>query len=179
MTASIRDISVRRLDGTPASLGDFDSKVLLIVNVASKCGLTPQYDGLEKLYEEYRDRGFSVLGFPCNQFAGQEPGSAAEIEEFCRLTYGVAFPLFEKIDVKGPRQHPLYALLTAAQPVRRTGTVQPKVDPAANPADVRWNFEKFLVDRGGAVIGRFDPAVLPEDAMIVSMIETELARGAA
>jgi glutathione peroxidase len=177
MTTSICDIPLRRLDGTRASLGAYAGSVLLIVNVASKCGLTPQYEGLEKLYETYRDRGFAVLGFPCNQFAGQEPGTASEIEEFCRTTYGVAFPLFEKIDVKGPAQHPLYRHLTHAQPVRIVGDAPPKA--GADAIDVRWNFEKFVVSRDGQVVGRFDPAVLPEDGRVVAMIEKELARAAA
>jgi glutathione peroxidase len=129
------------------------------VNVASKCGNTPQYAGLQALYDKYSDRGFTVLGFPCNQFFGQEPGTAEQIQEFCTLNYGVTFPLFAKLDVKGDKQHPLYALLTESP------------DDAGKAGNVTWNFEKFLVGRDGRVLRRFRPKVLPEDPRVVEAIE--------
>ncbi len=174
MATPLYDIPLTRIDGKPATLGEYQGDVLLIVNVASKCGLTPQYDGLEKLYAEHRAEGLDVLGFPCNQFAGQEPGTEAEIAEFCRLTYGVQFPMFSKLDVKGPAQHPLYAALVAARPKR---TLSPAIDnPPPPEGDVRWNFEKFLVSRDGRVVGRFDPKVTPDDPVLVDAVEAELAK---
>ena len=161
MTASLYDIPLKRIDGKPATLADYEGCVLLIVNVASKCGLTPQYDGLEKLYAERKAEGFDVLGFPCNQFAGQEPGSEAQIEEFCRLTYGVKFPMFSKLDVNGPTRHPLYEALIAAQPA---------------DGDIRWNFEKFLIARNGEVVARFAPKTPPEDPSLVQAIAAEIAK---
>ena len=162
MTASIFDIPLTTLDGSPASLAEYKGKVLLIVNVASKCGLTPQYEGLEKLHEQYASRGFEVLGFPCNQFMGQEPGTAEEIREFCDTTYHVTFPLFEKIDVNGAQQHPLYAEL------------EQTADADGEAGDVKWNFEKFLVSPKGEVVGRFRPQVTPEDPSLVAAIEAQL-----
>jgi glutathione peroxidase len=156
---SIYDVPVRSLHGNPASLRDFEGNVLLVVNVASKCGLTPQYTGLENLQEKYADRGFNVLGFPCNQFGGQEPGSAEEIETFCSTTYGVTFPLFEKIDVNGEQRHPLYNALTQV------------ADGEGHTGDIRWNFEKFLIDREGNVVQRFSPLVEPESDELTSAIE--------
>jgi len=156
---SVYDIPVRSLDGTEASLRDYKDKVLLIVNVASKCGLTPQYTGLEKLHEKFADRGFAVLGFPCNQFGEQEPGSADEIATFCSASYGVTFPLFEKNDVNGPDRQPLYDVLT------------PLADGEGNTGDIRWNFEKFLVDRNGEPVQRFSPLVEPESDELVEAIE--------
>jgi glutathione peroxidase len=161
LTASLYDLPLKRIDGTPATLADYKGDVLLIVNVASKCGLTPQYDGLEKLYAEHKDEGFDVLGFPCNQFMGQEPGSEAEIAEFCRLTYGVEFPMFAKIDVNGPNRHPLYKALIDAQPA---------------DGDIRWNFEKFLVSRDGDVVARFAPKTPPEDPTLVAAIAAEISK---
>jgi glutathione peroxidase len=158
---SIYDHPVTALDGSDADLHDYEGKVALVVNVASKCGLTPQYEGLEKLQKTYGDQGFTVLGFPCNQFLGQEPGTSEEIATFCSTTYGVTFPMFEKIDVNGDEQHPLYAELTQVE----------DADGAAG--DVQWNFEKFLVAPGGAVT-RFRPGVEPEDPAIVSAIEANL-----
>ena len=158
---SIYDHPVRALDGSDADLHDHEGKVALIVNVASKCGLTPQYEGLEQLQKTYGDRGFTVLGFPCNQFLGQEPGSSEEIATFCSVTYGVTFPMFEKIDVNGDDQHPLYAELTQVE------------DAEGAAGDVQWNFEKFLVTPGGEVI-RFRPGVVPEDPAIVGAIEANL-----
>jgi glutathione peroxidase len=159
---TVHDIAVKTLDGRPASLGDLAGTTLLVVNVASQCGLTPQYAGLQRLQEQYAERGFAVLGFPCNQFGEQEPGSAEEIGEFCAENYGVGFPMFEKIEVNGPGRHPLYAELTAT----------PDADGQAG--DVQWNFEKFLVGPDGSVIGRFRPLTEPEDPTLVAAIEASL-----
>jgi glutathione peroxidase len=159
---SIYDIPLHTLSGEAASLADFEGKTLLIVNVASKCGLTPQYGGLEALQKTYAPRGFSVVGFPCNQFAGQEPGSAEEIQTFCSTTYGVTFPLFEKIDVNGEDRSPVYAELTTV------------ADAEGYSGDIRWNFEKFLVAPDGTVT-RFAPQVTPEDPTLVSAIEASLS----
>jgi glutathione peroxidase len=172
MTAPVHEIAARRIDGTDATLADYAGEVLLVVNVASKCGKTKQYDGLEKLYATYKDRGFSVLGFPCNQFGSQEPGSEDQILEFCRSTYGVDFPMFAKIAVKGRNQHPLYKLLVEAQPER----IVPPDKEAKPGADIRWNFEKFLVCRDGTVVARYDPDVKPEDMILTGAIEKELAK---
>jgi glutathione peroxidase len=160
---SVYDTSIAALDGTPNKLADEAGKVTLIVNVASKCGLTPQYEGLERIHERYEDRGFSVLGFPCNQFMGQEPGSPTEIAEFCSTTYGVTFPLFEKIDVNGDERHPIYQVLTEAP------------DGEGYTGDIRWNFEKFLVGADGTVLGRFGPQVEPEAPEVTTAIEGALA----
>ena len=159
---SIYEIPLHTLAGEDASLAPYQGQTLLIVNVASKCGLTPQYEGLEQLHERYAARGFSVLGFPCNQFMGQEPGSAEEIATFCSTTYGVTFPLFEKIEVNGEGRHPLYAELIAAA----------AADDGAE-GDIRWNFEKFLVAPDGRV-QRFAPQVTPEDESLVGAIEAAL-----
>jgi glutathione peroxidase len=159
---SVLDISVNTLAGEPASLADHAGKTLLIVNVASKCGLTPQYTALEALYERYADQGFEVLGFPSNQFGGQEPGTAEEIQEFCSLNYDVKFPLFEKIDVNGPNRHPLYAELTKT------------ADAEGHDGDIRWNFEKFLVDPDGTVVARYSPVTTPDDPTIIKDIEAHL-----
>ncbi|WFE25500.1 glutathione peroxidase [Solwaraspora sp. WMMD791] len=158
----IYDIPLTTLAGDPGSLGDFAGKAVLVVNVASKCGLTPQYADLERLHERYADRGFTVAGFPCNQFGGQEPGSAEEIQEFCATTYGVTFPMFAKIEVNGPCRHPLYAELVTA----------PDADGEAG--DVQWNFEKFLIAPDGTVVGRFRPRVAPTDAALVAAVEKHL-----
>jgi len=160
---SFHDFQVRTIDGKECSLADFRGNVALVVNVASKCGLTPQYAGLETLYEARRGQGLAVLGFPCNQFAGQEPGSDAQVQEFCTLTYGVAFPLFSKIEVNGPNRHPLYAWLTS-------------VDAAPEGAgDIKWNFGKFVIGRDGAVVARFAPPTAPDDPALVAAIEKALA----
>lgn len=162
---TLRDIPVNTLSGQPSSLADADlvGKTLLVVNVASRCGLTPQYTALEELHERYADRAFSVVGFPCNQFGGQEPGSAEEIAEFCSTTYGVTFPLFEKIDVNGAGRHPIYTELTAV------------ADATGDAGDVQWNFEKFLVGPDGAVLGRFRPRTAPDAPELVTAIEDSLA----
>src|ERR1022692_1183876 len=159
---ALYDIPIHTLQGDDTSLGAYAGKTLLVVNVASKCGLTPQYEGLERLQKTYGDRGFSVIGFPCNQFMGQEPGTSEEIAEFCSATYGVSFPLMEKIDVNGDARHPIYGELTA--PADAEGTA----------GDITWNFEKFLVSGSGEIIGRFRPQVEPEDPAIVDAIEAAL-----
>jgi glutathione peroxidase len=159
----IHDIPVSTLTGEPGDLSALRGKVLLIVNVASRCGLTPQYAGLERLQEKYGANGFSVAGFPCNQFAGQEPGTSEEIATFCSATYGVSFPLYEKVEVNGPGQHALFQELTR----------HPDAEGAAG--DVQWNFEKFLVSRDGQVLGRFRPRVEPEDPAITEAIEAALS----
>lgn len=159
---SIYDHPVQALGGGEADLHDHEGKVALIVNVASKCGLTPQYEGLEQLQKTYGDQGFTVLGFPCNQFLGQEPGTSEEIATFCSTTYGVTFPMFEKIDVNGEDQHPLYAELTQV------------ADAEGESGDVQWNFEKFLVTPGGAEVIRFRPGVEPGSPEITSAIEANL-----
>jgi glutathione peroxidase len=161
---TVHDINVKTLSGEPASLGDLAGNTLLVVNVASKCGLTPQYAGLERLHERFAGRGFSVVGFPCNQFGGQEPGSPEEIGEFCSTTYGVTFPMFEKIEVNGPGRHPLYTELTAVP------------DASGEAGDIQWNFEKFLVAPDGSVIARFRPRTEPEDPELVAAIEASLPR---
>ena len=171
MSAPVQDIAVNRIDGSPASLGEFAGKVVLVVNVASKCGLTPQYDGLEQLYETYGDKGFVVAGFPANEFAGQEPGSNAEIADFCETRLTIKFPMFEKIVVKGEGQHPLYAALTKAVPVAEGAG-----DRAPADGSVMWNFEKFLIGKDGKVARRFSPMIKPEDDVLVQAIEAELAK---
>ncbi|MFI5804858.1 glutathione peroxidase [Streptomyces sp. NPDC051561] len=159
---SLYDIPLRTLDGDPTSLAAHKGKAVLIVNVASKCGLTPQYTGLEQLQKTYADRGFTVLGVPCNQFAGQEPGSAEEIAEFCSASYGVSFPLLEKSEVNGDHRHPLYAELTQF------------ADAEGEAGDVQWNFEKFLTDPQGEVVARFRPRTEPTDTVVVAAIEANL-----
>ena len=181
MNPPLYDIPLKRLDGSPATLADFKGQVLLIVNLASKCGFTPQYAGLESLFENYRERGLQVLGFPCNDFAAQEPGSAEDIQSFCTATYGVRFPLFEKTQINSDPRHPLYAALIAARPASvapadsdlRAKLAEYKLLPQ-NDSDVLWNFEKFLVDRNGQVIQRFAPDVAPDAPMLIAAIEAAL-----
>lgn len=158
----IYDAPVLTLDGGPAALSDYRGKALLIVNVASQCGLTPQYSGLQQLHEDYGERGFEVLGFPCNQFGGQEPGSSDEIAQFCETNYGVSFPMFEKIEVNGAGRHPLYERLTAVP------------DAEGEAGDIQWNFEKFLVSAEGEIVGRFRPLTAPDDPDLVTAIEAQL-----
>ena len=160
---SILDLPIHRLDGSPSTLGSFGAKAYLVVNVASKCGLTPQYTGLEDLQKRYGAQGLSVVGVPCNQFAGQEPGSPDEIATFCSVTYGVTFPLTEKIDVNGDGRHPIYSELTQV------------ADAEGTSGDIRWNFEKFLVAGDGRIVARFSPMVAPDDPAIVGAIEQLLA----
>jgi glutathione peroxidase len=161
-TQSIHQVELPRLDGKPESLVAYSGKVVLAVNVASRCGFTPQYAGLQALQDRYSDRGFTVLGFPCNQFFHQEPGSAEQIQEFCSINYGVTFPLFAKLDVKGEGQHPLYFILSES------------ADDSGKAGNVRWNFEKFLVGRDGRVVRRFRSKVVPEDPMLIEAIESLL-----
>ncbi len=148
--SSLYETSANRLDGTPARLEDFRGKVLLIVNTASKCGFTPQYEGLEAIYRKFKERGFEILGFPCNQFGKQEPGDAEEIANFCSTSYDVSFPMFEKIEVNGPGAHPLYRQLKSAAP------------GVLGSERIKWNFTKFLVGKDGAVLKRYAPATKPE-----------------
>ena len=159
MPAQLQAIPLRQIDGSDTTLAAYAGKVLLVVNVASQCGLTPQYGPLQKLYEAYRERGLVVLGFPANEFGAQEPGSNAEIAQFCETRFGVTFPMFEKIVVKGAARHPLYDALIDAK-----------------PGEISWNFEKFVVGRNGAVVERFAPAVAPDDPKLVGVIEAELAK---
>jgi glutathione peroxidase len=183
MTESLYEVPLKRIDGTADNLGSHRGKVLLVVNVASKCGLTPQYKGLESLYQDKRAKGLEVLGFPANNFKGQEPGSDAEIREFCSTNYDVHFPLFSKISVLGEDRHPLYAKLTAAQPKAiGEGPFRERlkgygVNPE-NQVDVLWNFEKFLLSRGGEVVARFSPDVAADDPRLVAAIDAELAKQA-
>jgi len=158
----VYDFPVNTLSGQPGSLAGLSGKTLLVVNVASRCGLTPQYEGLERLHERFAGRGFSVVGFPCNQFGAQEPGTAAEIGEFCSTSYGVTFPMFEKIEVNGAGRHPIYAELTAV------------ADADGQAGDIQWNFEKFLVGPDGAILRRFRPRTDPEDPALVTAIEQNL-----
>lgn len=159
---ALYDIPIHTLQGDDTKLGDYAGKTLLLVNVASKCGLTPQYEGLERLQKTYGDKGFSVIGFPCNQFLGQEPGTSEEIAEFCSATYGVTFPLTEKIEVNGEGRHPIYAELTE------------QADAEGNAGDITWNFEKFLVSPDGAILHRFRPMVDPEAPEVIDAIEANL-----
>ncbi|MFJ9423034.1 glutathione peroxidase [Streptomyces sp. NPDC101249] len=156
------DVRIDALKGGSADLGQYAGRAVLIVNVASKCGLTPQYSALERLQERYADRGFTVLGVPCNQFLGQEPGSAEEIAEFCSATYGVTFPLTEKVEVNGEGRHPLYERLVGF------------ADAEGHTGDIRWNFEKFLVGRDGAVVARFSPQTEPDSPEVLAAVEGQL-----
>jgi glutathione peroxidase len=158
------DAPIHTLQGADAKLGDYRGKALLLVNVASKCGLTPQYTALEALQNRLAPRGFTVIGFPCNQFAAQEPGTAKEIESFCSTTYGVTFPMTEKIDVNGAGRHPIYRELTEV------------ADGSGHKGDIRWNFEKFVVSADGAKITRFDPRTAPDDPAVLAAIEAALPR---
>ncbi len=176
----LQEIAVTRIDGSDTTLAAYAGQVLLLVNVASKCGLTPQYELLQTLYHGYRDQGFQVLGFPCNQFLGQEPGDEAEIASFCESRYGVDFPLFGKIEVNGPGRHPLYAALTEALPEARArpdSTMRARlashgVVPASG--DVLWNFEKFLISRDGVAVERFAPDLPPDDAIVLDALKMQL-----
>jgi glutathione peroxidase len=181
MTASIYGVPLQSIDGKPTSLKPYEGKVLLVVNVASKCGLTPQYEGLETLYAKYRARGLEVLGFPANEFGAQEPGTDAEIKTFCETSYKIDFPMFSKIVVKGPQIHPLYQLLTSAQPLAREKTgsdfkaqLQKYGVVLGEPHEIAWNFEKFLVSRDGRVVARFAPDVTPGDPIVTEAVEAQL-----
>jgi glutathione peroxidase len=182
IVTALQDIQVDSIDDQQASLNDYAGSVLLVVNVASKCGLTPQYEALQEVYQRYRDNGLVVLGFPANNFGGQEPGSNEEIAEFCSANYSVTFPMFAKISVVGADQHPLYAKLTSQVPAAtgdkekfRANLRKHGMTPTEDP-DVLWNFEKFLVSRDGQVVGRFAPAVTPNDPALVQAIEQELSK---
>src|SRR2546428_6648797 len=159
--ASVHDVAVKDIDGKDTSLKAYKGKVLLVVNVASKCGLTPQYKALEAVHEKYKDKGFTVLGFPCNQFMGQEPGTNEEIKQFCSSKYNVTFPLFDKIDVNGPKRHPLYVALAGPE--------------SPFPGDIKWNFGKFLIGRDGKIIKRFEPRTAPDSPEVIQAIEAALA----
>ncbi len=183
--SELYSIPIERADGARTTLGEFQGKVLFIVNVASKCGLTPQYDGLEKIHERYAAQGLLVLGFPANEFGAQEPGTDAEIQQFCRLNFGVEFPMFAKLVVKGSGQHPLYAYLTRVFPraTRKRGAARKVLRKLIHPksftgesGEIAWNFEKFLIDRKGRVVARFPPDIVPEDPWITETIESELAK---
>jgi glutathione peroxidase len=161
---SVHDIALATLAGEPATLGDYAGSAILVVNVASECGLTPQYTGLQQLHERFAERGFTVAGFPCNQFGAQEPGTADEIREFCSVNYSVTFPLFAKIEVNGPGRHPLYAELTQ------------EPDAEGKAGDIQWNFEKFLIGADGKIIARFRPLTEPEAPEVVAAVEAALPR---
>jgi glutathione peroxidase len=188
MSANLYDIPVHRITGEGTSLADYRGKVLLVVNVASQCGLTPQYDALEKLYTRFKDSGLVVTGFPANDFGSQEPGTNEEIQTFCRSTFGVNFPMFSKIAVTGTETHPLYKSLIESQPKATSptrddfrkkldGFLQSKHNSSTNPEPgILWNFEKFLIDRQGNCVARFSPEVLPDDPAVVSAIEAALAK---
>lgn len=158
--SAFHELTLDALNGEPLPLNTFNGKVVLVVNVASKCGLTPQYAALENLYQQFKDQGFSVLGVPCNQFAGQEPGTEQEIQDFCSLNYGVTFPLSSKLEVNGPDRHQLYRLLAG--------------EGAEFPGDITWNFEKFLMGKDGRVLARFSPRTAPDDPSIIQAIEKAL-----
>lgn len=181
MPSQISDISVRRINGQMTNLSEYSGKVLLVVNVASQCGFTPQYDGLEKIYEKYKEQGLVVIGFPANEFGAQEPGSNNEIMDFCRANFGVQFPMFEKIVVKGQGQHPLYQKLTEIMPKavkKPESTLEENLKGhgllSGGSSDILWNFEKFIVNRKGEVVGRFAPDIAPEDPLLIQALEAEL-----
>ena len=161
---SLYDVTINSLDGSPADLHDYDGKAVLVVNVASQCGLTPQYTGLEELHERFAGRGFTVLGVPCNQFGGQEPGTAEEIASFCSTSYGVTFPMTEKVEVNGEGRHELYQQLTEV------------ADKDGHTGDIRWNFEKFVLSPKGEVVARFSPQVVPDAPEVVAAIEANLPK---
>jgi glutathione peroxidase len=183
MSAKIYDIPVKKITGEDTSLGEFKGKVLLVVNVASKCGLTPQYEGLEKIYEQYKGQGLVVAGFPANDFKSQEPGTEAEIQAFCTTNYGVKFPMFSKVTVVGAEKHPLYAALIAAQPTAVNVSEVPLREKhrgwgieMLDEPELAWNFEKFLISRAGEVVRRFAPDTQPDAPALVAVIEAELAK---
>lgn len=183
--SELYDMPIRKADGGETTLGAYRGKVLLLVNVASKCGLTPQYEGLENIYKRYKDRGLMILGFPANEFGHQEPGTDAQIQQFCSLNYGVSFPVFSKLIVKGPGQHPLYAYLTRAlpEPAKKGSPIRKVLRKTlfgssftGEAGEITWNFEKFLIDREGEPAARFAPDTKPEDPWLVEAIEAELAK---
>lgn len=181
MPKNIYEYAVTQMNGKNTTLADYKGQVMLIVNTASQCGLTPQYEGLEALYKEYKSQGLQVLGFPANEFLAQEPGSNAEIQEFCKMKFGIDFPMFEKVIVKGDGQHPLFHYLTTTHPqitMKPDGTLMEKLGAAnllnGKPEDIKWNFEKFLISRKGEIVGRFSPEIAPQDPTLVSAIKKEL-----
>jgi glutathione peroxidase len=182
MANELYEIPVKTIDGNQTNLGEYKDKVLLVVNVASKCGLTPQYEGLQKLYSDYHAKGLEVLGFPANNFMGQEPGTEEEIKEFCDANYKVEFPLFSKISVKGDDQHQLYKHLTETKPETdvNDGVMEEKLkgygSTRSTPDEVLWNFEKFLIGKDGEIAARFAPDVTPDDARLIEKVEAELAK---
>ena len=182
MAEKIYEIPVKTIDGEKTNLGGYKGEVLLVVNVASKCGLTPQYEGLQKLYSEYKDKGFEVLGFPANNFMGQEPGTEDEIKSFCNTNFNVSFPMFSKVSTKGDDQHELYKYLTETKPVTdvNDGSLEEKLkgfgSERSEPSEVLWNFEKFLIGKNGEIAARFAPDVTPEDERLTSKIEAEIAK---
>ena len=182
VTGNVLDIPVKTVDGRETKLDEYKGRVLLIVNTASKCGFTPQYEGLEALHRKYAGRGFAVLGFPSNDFKGQEPGTDAEILDFCTSTYDVTFPIFSKISVKGESQHPLYRQLTkSGVPTTGDGPMRERLKSHGisdgDKDDILWNFEKFLIGRDGQVAARFAPDVTADDSRLVSAVDKELAKG--
>lgn len=181
MSKNFHDFAVKKINGESINLSNFKGKVLLVVNVASQCGLTPQYESLEKIYEKYNNQGFEVLAFPANEFGAQEPGTNSEIQDFCTSQFGVKFPLFEKIIVKGEGQHPVYQFLTKTQPeaLKSNGDAfEEKLKTYGihreNKTDILWNFEKFLINKNGEVLARFSPDVTPDDSLITKAIESAL-----
>ena len=180
--SQIYNFKVNQIDGKEIALKEYQGKVMLVVNVASKCGLTPQYEGLEALYKQYRDQGLVVLGFPANEFLGQEPGTNQEVQAFCTLNYGVDFPMFQKIVVKGEGQHPLYSYLTQTKPeaiLKADSKLMPLLKEkgllSGGPNDIKWNFEKFLVNKKGEITERFSPDIDPMDPVIVDAVKRALA----
>jgi glutathione peroxidase len=182
MANELYEIPVKTIDGQETDLGEYKDKVLLVVNVASKCGLTPQYEGLQKLYSQYHDKGLEVLGFPANNFMGQEPGTEEEIKDFCDTNFNVQFPLFSKISVKGDDQNPLYKYLTETKPETdvNDGGLEEKLkgfgSARSAPNEVLWNFEKFLIGKTGEIVARFAPDVTAEDARLVEKVKEELEK---
>lgn len=180
--STVYDIPVKRIDGSDTYLSEYKGEVLLVVNVASKCGLTPQYEGLEKLYQAKHGKGFEILGFPANNFKEQEPGSEAEIQQFCTVNYDVHFPLFAKVSAKGADRHPLYTALIEAQPTTiGEGPFRERLKGYgidAEPPEVLWNFEKFLINRQGEVVARFSPDTTADDPKLLKAIDDELAKAA-
>jgi glutathione peroxidase len=182
MAKALYEIPVKTIDGQETNLGEYKDKVLLVVNVASKCGLTPQYEGLQKLYSQYHDKGLEILGFPANNFMGQEPGTEEEIKDFCDTNFNVQFPLFSKISVKGDDQNPLYKYLTETKPETdvNDGVFEEKLKGYGSvrsaPNEVLWNFEKFLIGKNGEIVARFAPDVTAEDARLVEKVKEELEK---
>ena len=181
MSNRIYEIPVSRIDGTETTLAEFEGKTLLLVNVASKCGLTPQYEGIESLYKEYKDQGFEVLGFPANNFLAQEPGTSEEIQDFCQTNYDVTFPLFQKISVKGDDQHPLYGFLTEEKgeaDIANGSEFEEKLkgfgQTRENSSDVLWNFEKFLIGKDGSIVARIAPDVTAQDERVVAAVKSAI-----